>query len=100
MLPRTLSFLQERVTTVTSLEAFPCPNGLLSGVSKDNTYSETTPKFGLDYTFEPVGPVDSLMTYVSAARGFKSGWASHTLCLLTISGEPELSIATHYAPRT
>ncbi|MEO8224014.1 MAG: TonB-dependent receptor [Gammaproteobacteria bacterium] len=48
-------------------------SGLLSQASLDNTYTETTPKFGLDYTFEPVGVLDSLLGYVSAARGFKSG---------------------------
>lgn len=48
-------------------------SGLLSHVALDNDYTETTPKFGLDYTFQPFGPIDSLMTYVSAARGFKSG---------------------------
>jgi len=45
----------------------------LTQVSLENDYTETTPKFGLDYTFEPVGIIDSLMAYVSAARGFKSG---------------------------
>ena len=45
----------------------------LSQVELDNTYTETTPRFGLDYTFEPFGSVDSLMVYLSAAKGFKSG---------------------------
>ena len=32
-----------------------------------------TPKIGLDYEFDTSGPVDSLMLYTSAAKGFKSG---------------------------
>ena len=67
--------------TESAQPAFPAPanptacsvSGLLNQVSLDNTYTETTPKFGLDYTFEPFGPVDDLMAYVSAGRGFKSG---------------------------
>lgn len=45
----------------------------LTNVTLENDYTETTPKFGLDYTFEPVGVLDSALGYVSAARGFKSG---------------------------
>ena len=48
-------------------------SGLLNRVALDNTYTETTPRFGLDYTFQPVGVLDSALGYVSAARGFKSG---------------------------
>ena len=67
--------------TEPSQPAFPAPanptacsvSGLLNHVSLDNTYTETTPKFGLDYTFESFGPVDDLMAFVSAGRGFKSG---------------------------
>ncbi len=51
----------------------PLLNPALNNVSLDNTYTETTPRVGLDYTFEPFGSVNSLMTYVSAAKGFKSG---------------------------
>ncbi|MEO8445592.1 MAG: TonB-dependent receptor, partial [Gammaproteobacteria bacterium] len=51
----------------------PLLNPSLNNVTLDNTYTETTPKFGLDYTFDTFGVVDSAMTYVSAARGFKSG---------------------------
>ena len=39
----------------------------------DKTYTETTPKFGLDYSFGQAGVLDSSLVYVSAARGFKSG---------------------------
>jgi iron complex outermembrane receptor protein len=51
----------------------PLLNPALTNVTLDNNYTETTPKFGLDYTFQPVGVLDSAMGYVSAARGFKSG---------------------------
>ncbi|MDE0455584.1 MAG: TonB-dependent receptor [Gammaproteobacteria bacterium] len=36
-------------------------------------YDAWTPKLGLDYEFDTSGPVDSLMLYTSAAKGFKSG---------------------------
>lgn len=49
------------------------PGGRTDPVSFDNTYDAWTPKFGLDYTFETSGSIDSLLTYVSAAKGFKSG---------------------------
>lgn len=42
-------------------------------VKLKNNYTETTPKLGLDYTFEPFGDIDSLMIYTSIAQGFKSG---------------------------
>lgn len=42
-------------------------------IALENTYSEVTPRFGLDYTIEPSGQIDSMLLYVSAARGFKSG---------------------------
>lgn len=55
-------------------EAYPCTiSGSLDTVNLSNTYNQLTPKFGLDYTFGAVGPLDALMTYVSAASGFKSG---------------------------
>jgi iron complex outermembrane receptor protein len=39
-----------------------------------NDYTETTPRFGLDYTVATDnGSIDSLLLYGSAARGFKSG---------------------------
>ncbi len=46
---------------------------LVDGAQLKDEWSEFTPRFALDYTFEPFGEVDSLMAYVSAARGFKSG---------------------------
>lgn len=49
------------------------PGGRTAPVSLKNEYDAWTPKFGLDYTFQPTEVVDSLMTYVSAAKGFKSG---------------------------
>lgn len=49
------------------------PGGRTAPVSLSNEYDAWTPKFGLDYTFEPTDSIDSLMTYVSAAKGFKSG---------------------------
>jgi iron complex outermembrane receptor protein len=45
----------------------------LNQVGLDDTYNETTPKFVLDYTFQPFSVVNGLMGYVSAANGFKSG---------------------------
>ena len=40
----------------------------------ENEYTETTPRFGLDYTVATgAGSIDSLLLYGSAARGFKSG---------------------------
>ncbi|MEO7387330.1 MAG: TonB-dependent receptor, partial [Gammaproteobacteria bacterium] len=51
----------------------PLINPALSSVALDNDYTETTPKFGLDYTFETTGVLDAALTYVSVARGFKSG---------------------------
>lgn len=41
-------------------------------VSLDNTYSQTTPKFGLDWKVDSE-KFDSLLLYASVARGFKSG---------------------------
>jgi iron complex outermembrane receptor protein len=38
-----------------------------------DTFSETTPKFSLDYTVPASGSVDSMLLYVSAAKAFKSG---------------------------
>ncbi|HSN71504.1 MAG TPA: TonB-dependent receptor [Steroidobacteraceae bacterium] len=44
-----------------------------SSVSLENTYSEVTPRFGLDYTIDGGGVIDTMLLYVSAAKGFKSG---------------------------
>ncbi len=38
-----------------------------------NSYSQVTPRFGLDYEIPTSGAIDSMLLYVSAARGFKSG---------------------------
>ena len=43
-----------------------------TNIALKNTYSEFTPKIGLDYKVETTA-VDSLLLYISAARGFKSG---------------------------
>ena len=43
-----------------------------TNISLNNKYSEFTPKIGLDYKVDTTS-VDSLLLYVSAARGFKSG---------------------------
>jgi iron complex outermembrane receptor protein len=46
---------------------------LRDAVSLDNTYSEVTPRLGVDYTLATTGAIDSMMLYASAAKGFKSG---------------------------
>lgn len=52
-------------------------NGILipgfEAVRLDNDWSEVTPRLGLDYTFEPFWEIDSLMAYVSVAKGYKAG---------------------------
>lgn len=45
---------------------------LTDSVTLKNTYSELTPKFGVDYTVDS-SMADSMLLYASAARGFKSG---------------------------
>ncbi len=51
----------------------PIPLGpLTDAVTLKNTYSEVTPKFGVDYTLDS-SVADSMLLYASAARGFKSG---------------------------
>lgn len=42
-------------------------------VNLKNTYTQTTPRFGLDYTVPASGNVDRMLIYTSAAKGFKSG---------------------------
>jgi iron complex outermembrane receptor protein len=42
-------------------------------INLQNTYSEVTPRIGLDYTLPASGNVDSMLLYFSAASGFKSG---------------------------
>jgi iron complex outermembrane recepter protein len=51
----------------------PAPAATTTQISLRNGYSAFTPKVGLDYTFDSFSVFDDLMTYVSAARGFKSG---------------------------
>jgi iron complex outermembrane receptor protein len=46
---------------------------LLDAVSLDDTYSEVTPRFGVDYTLATGGAIDSMLLFASAAKGFKSG---------------------------
>lgn len=59
--------------SIVQLPTILFPGGRTAPVSFDNTYDAWTPKFGLDYTFDTSGSIDSLLTYVSAAKGFKSG---------------------------
>ena len=71
---KTFDIDQQLTADVLAFPPFaPLLNPALNSVSLDNTYNETTPKFVLDYTFEPMGSVNSLMAYVSASKGFKSG---------------------------
>jgi iron complex outermembrane receptor protein len=42
-------------------------------INLKNSYSEMTPRIGLDYTLPASGNVDSMLLYFSAASGFKSG---------------------------
>ena len=42
-------------------------------INLKNTYSEVTPRLGVDYTLPASGNVDSMLLYASAASGFKSG---------------------------
>lgn len=42
-------------------------------VNLKDTYTQTTPRFGLDYTVPAWGSVDRMLIYTSAAKGFKSG---------------------------
>ncbi|MEZ5513370.1 MAG: TonB-dependent receptor [Steroidobacteraceae bacterium] len=55
-------------------------NGLLPPVTPvmgfvdlTNTYTQTTPKVGIDWTVPTSGSFDSLLLYATAAQGFKSG---------------------------
>jgi iron complex outermembrane receptor protein len=45
--------------------------GRTDQVNLTTDFTEWTPKFAVDYLFEDVGPADSLLTYVQAAKGFK-----------------------------
>jgi iron complex outermembrane receptor protein len=42
-------------------------------VTLSNKYSEWTPRFGVEYTVDPVESVDSALFYLTATKGFKSG---------------------------
>jgi len=65
-------------------------------VDLHNTYSEVTPAFSLDYVLEPSGNVDSMLLYLSAARGYKSGGYS-----AIVISPADLAIArTPYFPET
>ena len=61
-----------------------------------NTYSEVTPKFGLDWTLDTSGNVDSMLLYLSAARGYKSGGYS---AIAIFPGDVALA-ETPYFPET
>ena len=65
-------------------------------VDLHNTYSEVTPAFGIDYALEPSGNVNSMLLYLSAARGYKSGGYS-----AIVISPADLAIArTPYFPET
>lgn len=49
------------------------PNIPVQLIALDNDYTQTTPRFGLDFTVPTGGSVDSMLLYASAAKGFKSG---------------------------
>ena len=71
---KTFDIDQQLTAEVLAFPPFaPLLNPALSSVSLDNTYTESTPRIGLDYTFQPFGVVNSMLAYVSAAKGFKSG---------------------------
>jgi iron complex outermembrane receptor protein len=44
---------------------------LVDRVNLTTDFTEWTPRFGVDYLFEDVGPADSLLLYAQAAKGFK-----------------------------
>jgi len=46
---------------------------VLGVVDLTNTYTQTTPKFGIDYTLPASGAIDRMLVYATAAQGFKSG---------------------------
>ncbi len=46
---------------------------LVDAVALDDTYSEVTPRLGVDYTLATGGAIDSMLLFASAAKGFKSG---------------------------
>jgi iron complex outermembrane receptor protein len=59
------------------LDFRPLPTSVVPGrrgtQSLENSYSQVTPRFVLDYAVPTSGAIDSMLLYVSAARGFKSG---------------------------
>ncbi len=52
---------------------FPPVTPAFGVVDLTNTYTQTTPKVGIDWTVPVSGSVDSLLLYATAAQGFKSG---------------------------
>lgn len=52
---------------------FPPVTPLSDIVRLEDDWSEVTPRFGLDYTFDPFWKIDSLMAYASASKGYKAG---------------------------
>ncbi|MBW7929848.1 MAG: TonB-dependent receptor [Gammaproteobacteria bacterium] len=52
---------------------FPPATPLSDFVHLEDDWSEVTPRFGLDYSFDPFWRVDSLMAYASVSKGYKAG---------------------------
>ena len=68
-----MRWVEDRKKFDYSFQSLLGPNIPLDRIALKNSYSEVTPKFGLDYAFTPSGPFDSALGYLSVARGFKSG---------------------------
>jgi iron complex outermembrane recepter protein len=66
-------WVEDRKTFDFAFQSLLGPGIPRENIALRNSYSEVTPKLSLDYTIAPRGAVDSMLTYVSAARGFKSG---------------------------
>lgn len=52
---------------------FPPATPLSDLVRLKDDWSEVTPRFGLDYSFDPFWKIDSLMAYASVSKGYKAG---------------------------
>jgi iron complex outermembrane recepter protein len=71
--------------TVLQAPVLPVPAPFV--ISTSRSYSDVTPKFGLNYT-----PTDALLAYASATKGFKSGgfdFGSPTAAYATTGYNPE-----------
>ena len=64
-------------------------------VDLSNSWSEVTPRLGLDWTLDPGGNVDSMLLFASAAAGFKSGGYNGIVLL-----PPTTNAQTPYNPET